>query len=377
PLAWCSAPTLLPASARRRLNQRDARAHAGLAAPPWRPAASFGLSSRAQHPNPVSPSRPYLLAATTTLSGLLPEDHLSSGTGDEHPTGMATGSETAKPAEAVLEWNKQDNKRMLHVVYRVGDLDRTIKYYTECFGMKLLRKRDVPDEKYTNAFLGFGPEDTNFAVELTYNYGVDKYDIGEGFGHFAIANDDVYKLAENIKSKGGKITREPGPVKGGSTVIAFAQDPDGYMFELIQRAETPEPLCQVMLRVGDLERSIKFYEKALGMKLLRKKDVPDYKYTIAMLGYADEDKTTVLELTYNYGRTEYSKGNAYAQVAIGTNDVYKSAEAVDLATKELGGKILRQPGPLPGINTKIASFVDPDGWKVVLVDHADFLKELQ
>ncbi|XP_066330281.1 lactoylglutathione lyase-like [Miscanthus floridulus] len=293
---------------------------------------------------------------------------------------MATGSEASKPAEVpaetVLDWHKQDNKRMLHAVYRVGDLDRTIKYYTECFGMKLLRKRDIPEEKYTNAFLGFGPEDTNFAVELTYNYGVDKYDIGTGFGHFAIANEDVYKLSENIKSKGGKITREPGPVKGGSTVIAFAQDPDGYMFELIQRAETPEPLCQVMLRVGDLERSIKFYEKALGLKLLRKKDVPDYKYTIAMLGYADEDKTTVLELTYNYGVTEYRKGNAYAQVAIGTNDVYKSAEAVDLATKELGGKILRQPGPLPGINTKIASFVDPDGWKVVLVDNTDFLREL-
>ncbi|XP_066353774.1 lactoylglutathione lyase [Miscanthus floridulus] len=293
---------------------------------------------------------------------------------------MATGSAASKPAEVpaetVLDWHKQDNKRMLHAVYRVGDLDRTIKYYTECFGMKLLRKRDIPEEKYTNAFLGFGPEDTNFAVELTYNYGVDKYDIGTGFGHFAIANEDVYKLAENIKSKGGKITREPGPVKGGSTVIAFAQDPDGYMFELIQRAETPEPLCQVMLRVGDLERSIKFYEKALGLKLLRKKDVPDYKYTIAMLGYADEDKTTVLELTYNYGVTEYSKGNAYAQVAIGTNDVYKSAEAVELATKELGGKILRQPGPLPGINTKIASFVDPDGWKVVLVDNTDFLREL-
>ncbi|PWZ27643.1 Lactoylglutathione lyase [Zea mays] len=132
---------------------------------------------------------------------------------------MATGSEASKAAEAVLDWHKQDNKRMLHAVYRVGDLDRTIKY-----------------------------------------------------------------------AHGGKITRDPGPVKGGSTVIAFAQDPDGYMFELIQRAETPEPLCQ-----------------ALGMKLLRKKDV-----------------------------------------AIGTNDVYKSAEAVDLATKEL-----------------------------VLVDNTDFVRELQ
>ncbi|XP_066325824.1 lactoylglutathione lyase-like [Miscanthus floridulus] len=174
---------------------------------------------------------------------------------------MATGSEAVKPAEAVLEWHKQDSKRMFHAVYRVGDLDRTIKYYTECFGMKLLRKRDVPDEKYTNAFLGFGPEDTNFALELTYNYGVVKYDIGEGFEHFGIANEDVYKLAEHIKSKGGNITREPGLVKGGSTVIAFAQDPDGYRFALIQRAEIHDPLCQVMLRVGDLERSIKFYEK--------------------------------------------------------------------------------------------------------------------
>uniref|UniRef100_A0A453P1E1 VOC domain-containing protein n=2 Tax=Aegilops tauschii subsp. strangulata TaxID=200361 RepID=A0A453P1E1_AEGTS len=104
---------------------------------------------------------------------------------------MATGSEAGKPAEVVLEWPKQDKKRMLHAVYRVGDLDRTIKCYTECFGMKLLRKRDVPEEKYTNAFLGFGPEDSNFALELTYNYGVDKYDIGAGFGHFAIAHEDV------------------------------------------------------------------------------------------------------------------------------------------------------------------------------------------
>ncbi|KAK1303291.1 Lactoylglutathione lyase [Acorus calamus] len=227
--------------------------------------------------------------------------------------------------------------------------------------MKLLRQRDIPEEKYSNAFLGFGPEESHFVVELTYNYGVDKYDIGTGFGHFAIASEDVYKLVEDIRAKGGKITREPGPVKGGTTVIAFVEDPDGYLFELIQRGPTPEPLCQVMLRVGDLDRSIQFYEK----------------YTIAMMGYADEDKTTVLELTYNYGVTEYTKGNAYAQVAISTQDVYKSAEAVNLVTRELGGKITRQPGPIPGLNTKITSFLDPDGWKVVLVDHEDFMKELQ
>ncbi|PON35015.1 Glyoxalase I [Parasponia andersonii] len=277
----------------------------------------------------------------------------------------------------LLEWPKKDRRRFLHAVYRVGDLDRTIKFYTEAFGMKLFRKRDIPEEKYSNAFLGFGPEESHFVVELTYNYGVTSYDIGTGFGHFAIATPDVYKLVEHVRSKGGNVTREPGPVKGGKSVIAFVKDPDGYTFELIQRESTPEPLCQVMLRVGDLERSIKFYEKvALGMSVVKRVDRPEYKYTIAMLGYAEEEKTTVLELTYNYGVTEYTKGNAYAQIAISTDDVYKSGEVVSLVTQELGGKITRQPGPIPGINTKITSFLDPDGWKTVLVDNEDFLKEL-
>ncbi|KAL2931411.1 putative lactoylglutathione lyase [Bienertia sinuspersici] len=280
----------------------------------------------------------------------------------------------------LLEFPMKDKRRFLHVVYRVGDLDRTIKFYTECFGMKLLRKRDVPEEKYTNAFLGFGPEQSNFAVELTYNYGVDQYDIGTGFGHFAIATPDVYKMVEDIRAKGGTITREPGPVKGGSTVIAFVKDPTGYVFELIQRGSTPEPLCQVMLRVviwSAPSSSMKSLMSSPGMKVVKKTDRPEQKYTIAMMGYAPEEETTVLELTYNYGVTEYTKGNAYAQVAISTDDVYKSAEVVNLANQELGGKITRQPGPIPGLNTKIVSFLDPDGWKTVLVDNEDFLKELK
>ncbi|KAF5474811.1 lactoylglutathione lyase GLX1-like [Juglans microcarpa x Juglans regia] len=289
---------------------------------------------------------------------------------------MAEAEPVTVPNAELLEWPKKDKRRFLHAVYRVGDLDRAIKFYTECFGMKLLRKRDIPEEKYSNAFLGFGSEESNFVVELTYNYGVTSYDIGSGFGHFAIASQDVYKLVEDIRAKGGVITREPGPVKGGKSVIAFVKDPDGYVFELIQRGPTPEPLCQVMLRVGDLDRSIKFYEKALGMRVVKKVDRPEYKYTIAMLGYAEEHETTVLELTYNYGVTEYTKGNAYAQVAIGTDDVYKSAEVVSLVTQELGGKITRPAGPIPGLNTKITSFLDPDGWKTVLVDNEDFLKEL-
>ncbi|KAK3003423.1 hypothetical protein RJ639_018688 [Escallonia herrerae] len=278
---------------------------------------------------------------------------------------MAQAS-TTTTQENVLEWVKEDKRRMLHVVYRVGDMDRTIKFYTECLGMKLLRKRDIPEERYTNAFLGYGPEDSHFVIELTYNYGVDKYDIGSGFGHFGIAVDDVAKTVDLIKAKGGTVTREPGPVKGGSTVIAFIEDPDGYKFELLERGPTPEPLCQVMLRVGDLERSINFYEKvkvtlAFGMELLRKRDNPEYKYTIAMMGYGPEDKSAVLELTYNYGVTEYDKGNGYAQIAIGTDDVYRTAEAVKLC----GGKVTREPGPLPGINTKITACLDPDGWKTV------------
>ncbi|CAI0628734.1 unnamed protein product, partial [Linum tenue] len=194
---------------------------------------------------------------------------------------MAQASTTATP-ENVLEWVKQDKRRMLHVVYRVGDLDRTIKFYTECLGMKLLRKRDIPEERYTNAFLGYGPEDSQFVIELTYNYGIDNYDIGAGFGHFGIAVEDVAKTVELIKAKGGKVTREPGPVKGGSTVIAFIEDPDGYKFELLERGPTPEPLCQVMLRVGDLDRSINFYEKAFGMELLRQRDNPEYKVNRAV-----------------------------------------------------------------------------------------------
>lgn len=314
----------------------------------------------------VSQSQSFGMRASRLLGGQ------SSVTAASTPGNISQASTTATQ-ENILDWVKQDKRRLLHVVYRVGDLDRTIKFYTECLGMKLLRKRDIPEEKYTNAFLGYGPEDSHFVIELTYNYGVDKYDIGTAFGHFGIAVDDIAKTVELIKAKGGKVTREPGPVKGGSTVIAFIEDPDGYKFELLERGPTPEPLCQVMLRVGDLDRSISFYEKAFGMELLRTRDNPEYKYTIAMLGYGPEDKNAVLELTYNYGVTEYDKGNAYAQIAIGTDDVYKTAEAIKLC----GGKVTREPGPLPGISTKITACLDPDGWKSVFVDNIDFLKELE
>ena len=126
--------------------------------------------------------------------------------------------------------------RYLHTMLRVGDLDRSVKFYTELFGMKELRRRDVPDGKYTLSFLGYGDETTQTVLELTYNYGVDKYDIGTGFGHLAIGVPDVAGTCEKLRAAGAKITREPGPVKFGTTIIAFVEDPDGYKIELIQRA---------------------------------------------------------------------------------------------------------------------------------------------
>lgn len=286
--------------------------------------------------------------------------------------GMATVAAAAAPKSG---WLAEDKRRMLHVVYRVGDMQKHIDFYTKAFGMKLLRQRDIPEEKYTNAFLGFGPETSNFAVELTYNYGVDSYDIGEAFGHFAIASTDVAALVEAARAAGGTVTREAGPVKGGSTIIAFVKDPTGYLWELIQRpAASPEPLAQVMLRVGDLERSKAWYRDVLGMNIIRTRDNPDNKYTLAFAGYGTEEDSTVVELTYNYGVSSYAnKGNAYAQVALSTRDVYKTAEAIRAA----GGTITREPGPLPGLGTKILACTDPDGWKYVFVDEEDFLKELQ
>jgi lactoylglutathione lyase len=125
--------------------------------------------------------------------------------------------------------------RFLHTMIRVGDLDRSVKFYTELLGMKELRRRDVPDGKYTLAFVGYGDESSNAVIELTYNYGVDTYELGNGFGHLAIGVPDIKDAVEKVRAAGGKVTREPGPVKFGTTVIAFVEDPDGYKIELIER----------------------------------------------------------------------------------------------------------------------------------------------
>lgn len=125
--------------------------------------------------------------------------------------------------------------RILHTMLRVGDLQRSVKFYTEVLGMQLLRTTDRPEQKYSLAFVGYDAEDRSAVLELTYNYGVERYDLGSAYGHVAVEVSDAAKACDEVKRRGGKVTREAGPVKGGTSVIAFVEDPDGYKIELIER----------------------------------------------------------------------------------------------------------------------------------------------
>lgn len=123
--------------------------------------------------------------------------------------------------------------RMLHTMLRVGDLQRSIDFYTQVLGMKLLRQKDYPDGRFTLAFVGFGEESDNTVIELTHNWDTQRYDLGDGFGHLAIEVADVYEATEQIRQAGGKIIRDAGPMNAGTTIIAFVEDPDGYAIELL------------------------------------------------------------------------------------------------------------------------------------------------
>lgn len=127
--------------------------------------------------------------------------------------------------------------RILHTMIRVGNLEKSIKFYTEVLGMKLLRQKDYPDGEFTLAFIGYGEESENTVIELTYNWGVDKYELGGGFGHIALEVDDVYQATDEIRDRGGKIIRDAGPMNAGTTIIAFVEDPDGYQIELIGKKD--------------------------------------------------------------------------------------------------------------------------------------------
>lgn len=124
--------------------------------------------------------------------------------------------------------------RMLHTMLRVGNLEESLKFYCDLLGMKLLRQKEYPGGQFTLAFVGYGDESDHTVLELTYNWGVEQYNLGDAYGHIAIGVDDIYATCEEIRARGGKVTREPGPMKHGSTVIAFVEDPSGYKIELIQ-----------------------------------------------------------------------------------------------------------------------------------------------
>jgi len=126
--------------------------------------------------------------------------------------------------------------RLLHTMLRVGNLDKSIAFYTDVLGMRLLRKDDFPSGRFTLAFVGYGDETNNSVIELTHNWDTSQYDLGNGFGHIALEVPDVYQACERIKQRGGKITREAGPMQHGSRILAFAEDPDGYKIELLSPA---------------------------------------------------------------------------------------------------------------------------------------------
>ncbi len=130
---------------------------------------------------------------------------------------------------------RKASMRILHTMLRVADLERSLRFYTEVLGMRLLRRKDYPEGKFTLTFVGYGDETDTAVIELTHNWGVDKYELGNAFGHIAVAVDDAYKACEEVKRRGGKVTREAGPMKHGTTVIAFIEDPDSYKIELIER----------------------------------------------------------------------------------------------------------------------------------------------
>lgn len=140
--------------------------------------------------------------------------------------------------------------KLLHTMLRVSNLEESLKFYCELLGMKLLRQKDYPGGEFTLAFVGYGDESDHTVLELTYNWGTDKYDLGNAYGHIAIGVDDIYGTCEQIKSRGGKVVREAGPMKHGSTVIAFVEDPNGYKVELIQlgtQSEAPKQESQQLV----------------------------------------------------------------------------------------------------------------------------------
>lgn len=244
---------------------------------------------------------------------------------------------------------------MLHFVYRVGDLPRT-REFLSTLGLRVLREREVGGEK-SNVFFGAGTESNaeHCSFELVYNYGVEKYRVGEGFGSIGVAVPDVKETVRQLRAKGFAVVREPWTVSDGKSYLALVEDPTGYRFEL-QQCVRRDPVCHVTLRVLDLDAAIKFYQ-AMGLHEVRRHSSEEGRYTHVKLGYGPEDDSTVLQLAHSWDRKEgYDIGDGWGQIAVrATTSVFDSADIM----QEAGYAASRAPGPVPGIGTKIVAFRDP------------------
>jgi len=246
-------------------------------------------------------------------------------------TRMQSAASGAAPAG---QWDA--GRRMMRARYHVSDVAKTVEYMEGVYGMRVV-EGDGGRGGGGETTVGFDKD--AFCITLLARDGeAGPLDLGAGFGHMGLQVDDVYSAVDKVKAAGGLVSREAGPVKGGSTHIAFVKDPDGYSFELLQRPPTPERINQVMLRTGDLEASTGFYARCLGMTELRRRVNEQYAYTLQFVGYGEDDLLIpVMELTYNHGKDgkdAYDKGNAYDGVELATSDLERTrAELEDLGVE--------------------------------------------
>eukprot|EP01023_Acetabularia_acetabulum_P033053 TRINITY_DN30912_c0_g1_i2.p1 TRINITY_DN30912_c0_g1~~TRINITY_DN30912_c0_g1_i2.p1 ORF type:complete len:298 (+),score=32.31 TRINITY_DN30912_c0_g1_i2:40-933(+) len=240
-------------------------------------------------------------------------------------------------------WQTEDERRLLHAVLRVGDIDKSFEFYEKELGMQKLRFRDLPEEGYSNGFVGYGSELSYFSLEFSYTYGLNSFRVGE----------DVQFFVSTTSKENG-----------------VYKDPTGYKWNNTSQAATAQdPLSKIQFQVSNLEKSAEYYKQVMGMSIIEQ-DQSSISFT-----YTNNDikiAPVILQLVQKKDGN-VDKGDAYVQIAVSTKNVFETSEQI----KQNGGKVVREAGPVPGIGTKIVATVDPDGWKYVFVDNSDFLKELQ
>jgi len=214
--------------------------------------------------------------------------------------------------------------RLVAIRYKIKDYELTKNYYNKHFSMKNFGSLD------NLHLIGYGG--THIVLDTNQD---TQYRLGAGFGHVAIATTDLYGVCAKIKEDGGNLTRDPGPVKGGTTEIAFVEAPEGFKFELIQRDSTwVSPMLHLMLRVGDLNETQSFYE-ALGLKFLRTSVNEPYKYSLIFMGYDKEEESTVFEFTYNWGVSEYDLGDVYVNTVLGIENFEEVVQRLQKLGKDV------------------------------------------